>query len=80
MSFLPLNDAPIRQSGIMLPLKSISKYFQYLFFIYGTYEPYLFHNQPNKFHEGTYDVRIQIQFVCILSYIYLTLFWDFIPT
>ena len=57
----------------MLPIKSFNsgKYkffkrdFQNIFIICFsyTYEPYLLYNQPNKFHEGTYDVRIQIQFL-----------------
>ena len=43
----------------------LEREFQTVFIIYFsyTYEPYLLHNQPNKFHEGTYDVRIQIQFL-----------------
>ena len=57
----------------MLPVKSIrfEKYsflereFHNIFIICFsyTYEPYLLYNQPNKFHEGAYDVRIQIQFL-----------------
>ena len=53
----------------------LEREFQTVFIIYFsyTYEPYLLHNQPNKFHEGTYDVRIQIQFVLhsISSYLLL---------
>ena len=43
----------------------LEREFQNIFIIYFlyTYEPYLLYNQPNKFHEGTYDVRIQIQFL-----------------
>ena len=56
-----------------LPVKSIrfEKYsffkreFKNIFIIYFsyTYEPYLLHNQANKFSWGAYDVRIQIQFL-----------------
>ena len=43
----------------------LEREFQYILIICfsHTYEPYLLYNQPNKFHEGTYDVRIQIQFL-----------------
>ena len=57
----------------MLPVKSIwiTKYldfkreFENIFNIYFTYryEPYPLRIQSNKFHECTYDVRFQIQFL-----------------
>ena len=40
--------------------------FENMFNIYFsfTYDPYPLRNQPNQFHEGTYDVRFQSQFLC----------------